>query len=107
MLTKGVLSRVQELTDQKSPFKLKFQYIVPLLDLISIVMGGTEYSKRNLSLYQKIIANNEDEYALWEGKSNFDDIPEKLIEAIRKVRNGRFWFIPGHDAIYGKLQFED
>jgi uncharacterized protein (TIGR00375 family) len=106
-LTKGVLSRVQELTDQKSPFKLKFQYIVPLLELISIVMGGTEYSKRNLSLYQKIIANNEDEYALWEGKSNFDDIPEKLIEAIRKVRNGRFWFIPGHDAIYGKLQFED
>lgn len=106
-LTKGVLSRVLKLADQKNPFKLKFQYIVPLLELISIVMGGTEYSKRNLSLYQKIITNNEDEYALWEGKSNFEGIPEKLIEAIRKIRNGRFWFIPGHDATYGKLQFEN
>jgi uncharacterized protein (TIGR00375 family) len=106
-LTKGVLSRVQKLADQSSPFKVNFQYIVPLLHLISIVMGGTEYNKRNLSLYQKIITNNEGEYGVWEGKSNFDDIPEEIIEAIKKIRNGKFWFIPGHDAVYGKLQFEN
>jgi uncharacterized protein (TIGR00375 family) len=106
-LTKGVLSRVQELTDQTNPFKLNFQYIVPLLHLISIVLGGSEYDKKNLSIYQKMVSNNGDEYAIWEGKSNFDGIPENLIKAIEKVRSGKFWFIPGHDTVYGKLQFED
>ena len=106
-LTKGVLSRVQELSDQINPFKLNFQYIVPLLQLISLVLGGSEYDRRNISIYQKLIADNGSEYAIWEGKSNFDDCPEKLIEAINKIRKGKFWFIPGHDAVYGKLQFEN
>jgi uncharacterized protein (TIGR00375 family) len=104
-LTKGVLGRVQDLSDQTNPFKLNFQYIVPLLHLISYILGGSEYDRRNLSIYQKIVKNNESEFAIWEGKSNFDNIPENLIDAIYKVRNGKFWFIPGHDAVYGKLQF--
>ena len=106
-LTKGVLSRVQELSDQINPFKLNFQYIVPLLQLVSIILGGSEYDRRNISIYQKLITDNGGEYAIWEGKSNFDDIPENLVEAIHKVRKGKFWFIPGHDAVYGKLQFEN
>ncbi|MFX0023123.1 MAG: endonuclease Q family protein [Candidatus Hermodarchaeota archaeon] len=106
-LTKGVLSRVQDLSDQISPFKLNFQYIVPLLHLISVVLGGSEYDRRNLSIYQMLIENNDNEFAIWEGKSNFDNIPENLNEAINKIRNGKFWFIPGHDAVYGKLQFEN
>ena len=105
-LTKGVLSRVHKLSDQISPFKLNFQYIVPLLYLITLIQGGTEYSKENLSIYRKLISSNNGEYNIWEGKSNFQKIPEKLIDAINKVRNGKFWFIPGHDAVYGKLQFE-
>ncbi|UCD01047.1 MAG: hypothetical protein JSV23_09200 [Promethearchaeota archaeon] len=106
-LTKGVLSRVQELSDQTNPFKLNFQYIVPLLQLISIVLGGTEYDRKNLTVYQELIADNGSEYAIWEGKSNFDNCPENLVEAINKIRKGKFWFIPGHDAVYGKLQFEN
>jgi len=106
-LTKGVLYRVHELSDQVNPFKLNFQYVVPLLYLISIVLGGSEYNRRNLSLYQKLIVNNKSEYAIWEGQCNFENIPENLIEAIHKVRKGKFWFIPGHDAVYGKLQFEN
>ena len=106
-LTKGVLSRIQELNDQINPFKLNYQYIVPLLHLISIVLGRSEYDRRNLSIYQKLVQDNDSEYAIWEGKSNFDSIPDNLIEAIQKVRKDKFWFIPGHDAVYGKLQFEN
>ncbi|MFX1301923.1 MAG: endonuclease Q family protein [Promethearchaeota archaeon] len=106
-LTKGVLSRVQELSDQINPFKLNFQYIVPLLQLVSIILGGSEYDRRNISIYEKLIKDNGNEYAIWEGKSNFEGIPEKLVEAINKIRKGKFWFIPGHDAVYGKLQFEN
>ncbi len=106
-LTKGVLARVQDLSDQINPFKLNFQYVVPILHLISIVLGGSEYDKRNLSIYLNLIENNDSEFAIWEGKSNFESIPENLADAIRKIRNGKFWFIPGHDALYGKLQFEN
>ncbi|MFW9971216.1 MAG: endonuclease Q family protein [Candidatus Odinarchaeota archaeon] len=106
-LTKGVLGRVQDLSDQINPFKLNFQYIVPLLSLISTVLGGSEYDRSNLLIYQRLLENNDSEYAIWEGKSNFTNIPEILIEAIYKIRNGKFWFIPGHDALYGKLQFEN
>ncbi|MFX1437487.1 MAG: endonuclease Q family protein [Promethearchaeota archaeon] len=105
-LTRGVLARVQDLSDQVNHFKLNFQHIVPLLQLISNILGGTEYDRRNLSIYYQLVENNESEYAIWEGKSNFDNIPEDLIDAIQNIRNGKFWFIPGHDAVYGKLQFE-
>lgn len=106
-LTKGVLSRVQELNDQLNPFKLNFQYIVPLLHLISIVLGGTEYDRGNLAVYKKLVVENSGEYAIWEGKSNFDNIDENLIIAIDKIRKGKFWFIPGHDSVYGVLNFEN
>lgn len=85
---------------------MNFQYIVPLLQVISIILGGTEYDKKNLLLYQELITKNGGEYDIWEGKSNFEGLPDELIDAIEKIRKGKFWFIPGYDAIYGKLQFE-
>ena len=81
---------MQELSDQINPFKLNFQYIVPLLHLISIVLSGSEYDRSNLSIYKKLVADNDGEYAIWEGKSNFDNIPENLIEAIDKGRKENF-----------------
>jgi len=105
-LTKGVLSRVYELSDKKNPKSLNFQYIVPLLHLIAVILGGTEYSRKNLAIYQDLITNNGSEFNIWEGKSNLKGVPEILIDAIHKIRKGNFWFIPGHDAIYGKLQFD-
>jgi PHP family Zn ribbon phosphoesterase len=75
--------------------------------LISIVLGGSEYDRRNLAIYQSLITQNGSEYAIWEGQSNFNNISEKLIDAIHKIRKGKFWFIPGHDAVYGRLQFEN
>ncbi|MFX1257621.1 MAG: endonuclease Q family protein [Promethearchaeota archaeon] len=105
-LTKGVLSRVYELSDQEPNLNLNYQYIVPLLHLISVVLGGTEYSYKNLSLYQKLVKNNDGEYKIWNGSKNFEGIPEKLITAIYKIQKGNYYFLPGHDGIYGKLQLE-
>ena len=103
-LTKGVLSRVLKLSDQKIPKTVNFQYIVPLLSLISVVLGGTEYDKKNLFVYDKLISNNGSEYNIWEGGSNFQGLSEDLISAIINVRKGNFWFVPGYDSNYGKLQ---
>jgi uncharacterized protein (TIGR00375 family) len=104
-LTKGVLSRILKLGDQRIPKVVSFQYVVPLLSLISIVLGGTEYDKKNILAYESHISNNGNEYNIWEGKDNFEGISEDLISAISRIREGNFWFEPGYDASYGKFQF--
>ena len=77
---------------------------MPILSLIAVILGGTEYDRKNLFLYDKIISNNGSEYNIWEGSSNFKGLPEDLISAINNVRKGNFWFKPGYDSNYGKLQ---
>ncbi|MFX1477982.1 MAG: hypothetical protein ACFFCI_07600 [Promethearchaeota archaeon] len=75
--------------------------------LISVVLGGNEYNKKNIAINEKLISNNGNEFNIWEGKSNFESISEELIDKIIKIRKGEFWYIPRHDANYGKLQFNE
>lgn len=106
-LTRGVLSRIYELKDQELPLiKENYQYIVPLLELIKFIRGGTQYSKENLTMYLKLTQENGGEYNIWNGNSNFKGIPEEIINAIYKIRTGKYYFIPGHDGCYGKLKLE-
>lgn len=103
-LTKGVLSRVYELKDSVMPINENFQYIIPLLHLISIVYGGSEYNKKNLSLYRSIVEATNGEFNIWENSTDFYPISYELCEAVNKIKSGRYWFIPGYDGVYGKLQ---
>jgi len=106
-LTKGVLSRIYELQDQEAENTNRFQYIIPLLHLIANVNKNSEYNKKNLEIYKKIVENNQGEYSVWEGSSNFDGIPSNIIDAINKIRDGKYYYIPGHDNFYGSLRFEN
>ncbi|MBY9002984.1 MAG: hypothetical protein KGD73_03345 [Candidatus Lokiarchaeota archaeon] len=106
-LTKGVLFRIYELKDQEAAVNAdRFQYIIPLLQLIATVNRSSEYNKKNLEMYRTIMENNQGEYNVWEGSSNFDGIPSKIIDAINKIRDGKYYYIPGHDNFYGSLCFE-
>ena len=103
-LTKGVLSRAYELKDSEKPINENFQYIIPLLHLISIVYGGSEYNNKNISLYRNIVEATNGEFNIWENNTDFYPIPYELHEVISKVKSGNYWFIPGYDGVYGKLQ---
>ena len=103
-LTKGVLSRVYELEDSEMPINENFQYIIPLLHLISIIYGGSEYYNKNISIYRDIVKATNGEYNIWENNTDFYPIPNELREAIDKIKSGNYWFIPGYDGVYGKLQ---
>lgn len=102
-----MLSRIYELKDQEGVEINKFQYIIPLLQLIAIISKSSEYNKKNLDIYHKIVENNQGEYNVWEGSSNFDGIPSKIIDGINNIRDGKYYFIPGHDNFYGRLCFEN
>ncbi|MBY9010164.1 MAG: hypothetical protein KGD74_09900 [Candidatus Lokiarchaeota archaeon] len=103
-LTKGVLSRVYELKNSEMPIDEKFQYIIPLLHLIAFVYGGSEYNKKNLCLYRNIVEATNGEFNIWENNTDFYPISCELSEAINKIKSGNYWFIPGYDGVYGKLQ---
>jgi len=53
------------------------------------------------------VEHDSGEYKIWDGSSNFEKIPETLIKAINKIRSGKYYFILGHDGVYGKLKFEN
>ncbi|MBY9020553.1 MAG: hypothetical protein KGD67_05805, partial [Candidatus Lokiarchaeota archaeon] len=103
-LTKGVLSKVYDLKDSEKPIYENFQYIVPLLHLISAVYGGSEYNNKNLSLYREIVEAANGEFNIWENSIDLYPISYELCEVINKIKSGNYWFIPGYDGIYGKLQ---
>ncbi len=103
-LTKGVLSKVYELKDSEMPINENFQYIIPLLHLISIVYGGSEYNNKNLSLYRNIVEASNGEFNIWENDTDFYPFPYELRKAINKIKSGNYWFIPVYDGVYGKLQ---
>ena len=103
-LTKGVLSRVYELKDSDIPIKENFQYIIPLLHLISIVYGGSEYTNKNISLYRNIVEATNGEFNIWENNTDFYPIPYELCKVVNKIKSGNYWFIPGFDGEYGILQ---
>ncbi len=104
-MTKGLISQVYKLSDQKTPINQKFQYIVPLLHSIAKILGDTEYSKINLTIYNTLISNNRGEFNIWEGNSNFEGLPENLIYAITNIRTGNYLYMPGYEVNYGKLRF--
>lgn len=106
-LTKGVLSRIYELKDQQAVNKDKFQYIIPLLHLIANVNRSSEYNKKNLEIFLRIVENNQGEYNVWEGSSDFDGVPSNITDAIDMIRDGKYYYIPGHDNFYGVLCFEN
>ena len=105
-ITKGVLSRIYELKDQKPLLQINMQYIVPLLHLISVVCGGTEYTKKNLAIYHKIVRSNNGEFNIWNGHNNSKDIPHKVKCVIDRIKTGKYSFVPGYDSVYGKLELK-
>lgn len=106
-ITKGVLSRIYELKDQNSVLGKKVQYIIPLLHLFSILNGGTEYSKQNLSLYERIVISNGGEFNIWDGEIHLNNIPKKILNVIENIKAGKYTIIPGYDGIYGRLELEN
>ncbi|MHA1670913.1 MAG: hypothetical protein ACTSV5_10090 [Promethearchaeota archaeon] len=58
-------------------------------------------------MYHKIVEKNQGEYNVWEGSSNFEGIPSKIIDGINKIQEGKYYYIPGHDNFYGRLCFEN
>ena len=109
-MTVGVMYRVDELADRSNGFspnnRVPFKKTVPLIEVISEVLGASVISKKTKAEYERLIGIFETELAILidmpiEEIKNKGSI--KLAEAIDKMRKGNIKIKPGYDGEYGKV----
>ena len=113
-LTIGVMNRVIELADrtENDVEKIKDKFIpykslVPLKEIISEVEQVGSKSKRVNNIYLELIKKGKSEFNILLNLdySRLEAIASKgIVEAIKRVREGKVKLIPGFDGQYGKVK---
>ncbi|WP_297056479.1 endonuclease Q family protein [Thermosulfurimonas sp.] len=107
-LTVGVMHRVEELADRpegfRPPGKPLSVHLVPLEEIIAEALGVGSQSKRVKKTYRQLIELGGSEFSLLLEKDLSElaeFVPERILEGIRRVREGRVYVRPGYDGVYG------
>ncbi len=111
-LTIGVMHRVEQLAEKDRPedFVAKdrpsFSKMVPLLEIVSEVIGSPVTSKKVTQVFSDLVDKFGNEIEILQ-KVELADIEkyfgERLAEAISKVRNEDIFIDPGYDGVYGEV----
>jgi len=110
-LTVGVLSRVEQLADRKAGFlppqAIPFKSLVPLKEIIAEALNVQSKTKGVEEVYQKLIKDfsNELNVLLEEPLEKLNgSIFPKVVEGIKRVREGKLIINPGYDGEYGAVK---
>ncbi|MCX6746054.1 MAG: endonuclease Q family protein [Candidatus Parcubacteria bacterium] len=109
-LTIGVLHRVDDLADREEgelDKHIPFKSLVPLQEIIAESFNVGKSSKRVQAEYFNIIKKAGTEFAALLDL-NLDELKKttlpEVVEAIKRVREGKLIIEPGYDGIYGKVK---
>lgn len=107
-LTIGVLNRVEELANHEKNYKPKnaipFEYHIPLIEILSGLIGKGPATKTVKEKYYEVIKNFKNEFDIM-FNANIDEINSAfngLGEVINALRNKTLKITPGYDGVYGK-----
>jgi uncharacterized protein (TIGR00375 family) len=109
-LTVGVMHRVDELSDRPEGFIPKNAipsiHLIPLEEIIAEAMGFRMGTKSVESEYERLVEKGGSEFHILL-EATPDElktyIPERILEGILRVRQGKVSILPGHDGVYGKI----
>lgn len=109
LVTVGVLHRVYDLANHPAGFKPKNAgqviYMVPLQEIIAEALGRGKQSKSVQQIYFRMTEELGSEFVINHELDAFPNwVPSRIIEGIKKVRNGKLTIIPGYDGIYGQVK---
>jgi len=109
-LVVGVLNRVAELADRnkgKLDNHVPYKSLVPLQEIIAESFNVGKSSKRVQKEYFNMIKKGGSEFSILLDRS-LEELKKitvsEIVEAIKRVREGKLHIVPGYDGIYGKVQ---
>lgn len=109
-LTVGVMHRVEELSDRPEGYIPKKAipsiHLIPLEEIIAEGLGVRVGTKAVDSEYDRFIERGGSEFhILLEAPPDelASYVPEKILEGIIRMRQGKVSIVPGHDGVYGKI----
>jgi uncharacterized protein (TIGR00375 family) len=110
-LTIGVLHRVEELADRESgagrPGRVPYKNLIPLNEIIAEALGKTPECQGVWDIYFHFIREFGDEQAILTEVPVAELArisPEKVAEAVDRMRRGQVSIQPGHDGEYGRIR---
>ncbi len=104
------MHRVEELADRPEGFVPKNAipsiHLIPLEEIIAEALGYRTGTKAVEAEYERLVEKGGSEFhilleATPEELATY--VPEKILEGIVRMRQGKVSIIPGHDGVYGKI----
>lgn len=109
-LTIGVMHRVEELADREEgvrpPFKIPYKNLIPLNEIIAAALEKTPECQSVWDIYFRLIHEFGDEHKILTEVPISEltrNQPERVSQAVDKMRKGVVRIVPGHDGFYGKI----
>ncbi|PMP62520.1 MAG: DNA helicase UvrD [Caldimicrobium thiodismutans] len=110
-ITIGVLHRIEQLADRPENFipsgRPYSVHLVPLLEILAEVFSLNPNTKTLDKLYHQYVekAGSEFNILLKKDLSELSEIlPERLFEAVKRVREGKVFAKGGYDGVYGTIK---
>ena len=107
----GVMHRINDLADRPEDYipkgAIPYSHLIPLIEVISYVIGKSTYSREAVAVRSKIVEAFGTEFnALMD--ADYDAIKsvsgnEEIAQAIQNMRGEKVTLDPGYDGIYGKI----
>jgi PHP family Zn ribbon phosphoesterase len=104
------MHRVDELADRPAGFvprnAIPSIHLIPLEEIIAEAMGFRMGTKSVESEYERLVEKGGSEFHILLDATPDElktYVPERILEGILRMRQGKVSILPGHDGVYGKV----